>query len=41
MAFIFQYVNKHNVLIPNIVFKVVNGYFIKTYDEFKFEICKI
>ena len=41
IAFIFKYVNEHSVVILNMVLKVVNGKYIKSYDEFKFENWKI
>ena len=41
IVFIFLYVNKQNVVTPNMVFKVVNGYYFKSYEQFKFEIWKI
>ena len=41
IVFSFGYVNKQNVASPNMVFKVVNGYYIKSYDQFKFKIRKI
>ena len=36
--FIFWDVNKHKVVILKMGFKVVNGYYIKSYDHFKSEI---
>ena len=41
IALIFWYVNEHYVLILNMVLKIVNGNYIKSYDEFKLEIWKI
>ena len=41
IAFIIFYVYKQNVLIVNMVLKVVNGYYTKSYNQFKFEILKI
>ena len=41
IAFIFWYINEHNLLIPNMVLKIVNDNYIESYDEFKFENCKI
>ena len=34
----FKYDNKKDVLIPNMVLKSVRGFFIKTYEHFKFKI---
>ena len=39
--FIFQYVNKLDVLILNMVSKIVYGFLIKSYDHFKFQNLKI
>ena len=39
--FIFEYDNKQNVLILNMVSKVVYGFFIRSYEHFKFQISKI
>ena len=33
----FKYVKKQNVLIPNMVSKVVYGFFIRRYEHFKFQ----
>ena len=41
IALIFWYVHEHYVLILNMVLKIVNGNYIKSYDEFKLEIWKI
>ena len=35
---IFRYVNKLDVLVTNMVLKLVNGFYIKSYDQLKFEI---
>ena len=35
--FVFTYINKKNVLIPNMVLKVVYGFFIRSYEHFKFQ----
>ena len=35
--FVFKYVNKYDVLIPNMVSKVVYGFFIRSYEHFKFQ----
>ena len=40
-AFIFKCVNKQSVLILNMALKIVYGNYIKSYDQFKFEIWKI
>ena len=32
-----EYNNKQDVLIPNMASKVVYGYYIKSYEQFKFE----
>ena len=34
---IFKYVDKQDVLIPNMVSKVVYGFFIKSYEHFNFQ----
>ena len=34
---IFKYINKKNVLIPNMVLKVVYGLYIRSYEHFKFQ----
>ena len=34
---IFKYINKLDVLIPNIVLKVVYGIYIRSYEHFKFQ----
>ena len=39
--FLLKYVNKQDMLIPNIVSKFVIGIFIKSYDHFKFDVCQI
>ena len=36
-AFIFKYVNKQDALIPNMVSKVVYGFFIKSYEQINFQ----
>ena len=36
-SLIFKYVNKPDVLIPNIGLKVVTGFHIKSYEHFKFQ----
>ena len=41
IAFIFKCVNKQTLLIPNLALKIVYGYYIKSYDQFKFEFWKI
>ena len=41
IGLIFKYVNKLDVLIPNMALKVVYGYYFKSYEQFKFEIRKI
>ena len=35
--FIFKYINKQTVLIPNMVSKVVYGFYIRSYEHFKFQ----
>ena len=40
IAFIFECVNKQSLLIPNMALKIVYGYYIQSYDQFKFEIWK-
>ena len=35
--FVFTYINKKNVLIPNMVLKVVYGFYIRSYEHFKFQ----
>ena len=35
---IFMYVNKLDVLVTNMALKLVNGFYIKSYDQLKFEI---
>ena len=40
IAFIFEFVSKQSVLIPNMTLKIVYGYYIQSYDQFKFEIWK-
>ena len=35
--FKFKYVNKYDLLIPNMVLKVVYGFFIRSYEHFKFQ----
>ena len=37
ILFIFKYINKKNVLIPNLVLKIVYGFFIRSYEHFKFQ----
>ena len=37
---IFKYINKHNVLIPNIVLKVVYGFYLRSYEHLKFQNCE-
>ena len=34
--FVFTYINKKNVLIPNMVLKVVYGFYIRSYKHLKF-----
>ena len=34
---IFKYVNKQDALIPNMVSKVVYGFFIKSYEQINFQ----
>ena len=34
--FVFNYIDKKNVLIPNMVLKVVYGFYIRSYNHFKF-----
>ena len=34
---IFKYINKQTVLIPNMVLKVVYGFYIRSYEHFKFQ----
>ena len=41
ITFIFKYINEQNVLILNMVLKIVIVTYTKSYDEFKFEIWKI
>ena len=36
--FVFKYINKKNVLIPNMVLKVVYGFYIRSYKHFKFQL---
>ena len=36
-SFFFTYINKKNVLILNMVLKVVYGFFIRSYEHFKFQ----
>ena len=33
----FKYINKQNALIPNMVSKVVYGFYIRSYEYFKFQ----
>ena len=33
----FGYINKQDVLIPNMVSKIVYGFFIKSYEHFTFK----
>ena len=35
---IFKYINKQTVLIPNMVLKVVYGFYIRSYEHFNFQI---
>ena len=35
--FIFEYINKRDVLIPNMVLKVVYDFYIRSYEHFKFQ----
>ena len=35
--FIFEYVNKQNVLILNMELKVVYNFFLRSYEHFKFQ----
>ena len=39
--FIFEYINKQNVLILNMASKVVYGFFVRSYDHFNFQKSKI
>ena len=34
---IFKYINEGDVLIPNMVFKVIYGFYIRSYEHFKFQ----
>ena len=36
----FRYNNKQDALIPNLASKIVFGYYIKSYEQFTFEILK-
>ena len=37
----FKYSNKQDVLIPEVAFKIVDCYYIKSYEQFKMENFKI
>ena len=39
--FIFEYINGKNVLILNMASKVVYGFFVRSYDHFKFQSSEI